>query len=145
MDRRLRRGEGYAILAVLVVMALILFWPTHVDAPIDGTLFQVLAWLHAHGVPGWFDYDFVEFAANILLFVPLGALVASLTMHPLWWTSGVAGLTFSLIVEFTQEVFLPGRTGSADDLIANTTGALLGGSMIALLRSRKPQKGQPRM
>jgi glycopeptide antibiotics resistance protein len=136
MDRRLRRGEGFTILAVLVAMGLILFWPTHVDAPLYGPLLASLRWLHDHGIPEWFDYAFVEFTANILLFVPLGALVASLLMRPLWWASAVIGLTFSLVAEFTQEVFLPGRTGSAGDLVANTAGALLGGAVVRLVARR---------
>lgn len=135
MDRRLQRGERYTLLAVLVVMVAILFWPTPVDAPVYGMLNRVLTGLHAHGIPGWFDYGFVEFTANILLFVPLGALVASVMMRPLWWVSAVAGLSFSLIVEFTQAVFLPARFGSAGDLIANTTGALIGGAAVAVVRA----------
>ncbi|KQO62319.1 VanZ family protein [Curtobacterium sp. Leaf261] len=140
MERRLRRGEWVGLIAMAVAGGLILFWPTPVDASVDPVLERVLAALHRHGVPGWFDYDVVEFSANVLLFVPLGAFVTSVLGRPLWWAGGVVGLAASLLVEFTQAVWLTGRTASAADVLANTLGALLGGALVTVaLRRRRPR------
>ncbi|WP_157887565.1 VanZ family protein [Frondihabitans sp. PAMC 28766] len=139
MTRRLRRGEWIAFVVVLAAVLTIVLWPTHVDAPVDGALSHVLAALHRHGVPGWVDYDFVQSAANVVMFLPVGALLASLFVPQLWWASGVLGLTLSLCIEFTQYTFLPGRTASAGDLMTNTGGALVGGALVAIVRwSRAP-------
>lgn len=80
---------------------------------------------------------FQQFAMNVLLFVPLGALAVVL------WKRGVtfavlAGFAASLLVEITQ---LTANFGTApfvyrifdvDDLMANTAGAALGWSGAAL-------------
>ena len=81
----------------------------------------------------WFQRDL---AINLLGFLPLGLIVA-------WQRgrSGVllglgAGLALSLVVELGQ-VFIPGRSSSAIDLVANTLGAGLGAGLA--LPSRIPE------
>lgn len=144
MHRSPRRREAYALLVVIVFMLAILLWPSPVDAPISGALSSALASLHHHGAPGWVDYNLVESVANVLLFVPLGAFVASLMTMALWWASGVFGLALSLIVEFAQAELLTARFASAGDLITNTIGALVGGGVLALLRHRRVRSDQAR-
>ncbi|RKR74584.1 VanZ family protein [Frondihabitans australicus] len=134
MERRLRRAEWLGLAIVFAVILLIVLWPTPVDRPYDSALRHTLVHLHADGFPRWIDYDFVETSANVIMFAPLGALIASVAMPRLWWSSGVLGLTLSLAVEFTQAEFLPQRFASASDLAANTSGALLGGAVFALVR-----------
>lgn len=131
MGRRLRRAEWIALAAVLAVILTIVLWPTPVDRPYDGGLHGTLADLYRHGLPRFVDYTFVETAANVVMFLPLGALIASVALPRLWWVSGVLGLALSLSVEFTQAEFLPQRLASASDLMANTSGALLGGAIVA--------------
>lgn len=135
MGRRLRRGEWVVLLALLLAVLTVTFWPTPVDGPFDRSLQALLLAWHAHGVPGWFDYDFVQNAANVVLFAPLGALIASVALPRLWWSAGVLGLALSLTVEFVQAEFLPARFASAGDLAANTAGALLGGAIVAVARA----------
>lgn len=147
MERRLRRGEGYAILAVFAVMLAILLWPSPIDAPIDGALRKVLHWIHVHGAPDWFDYDFVQFAANVLLFVPLGALISSMVTRTLWWVSGLFGLALSLLVEFIQATLISDRFATVGDVLANTSGAVLGGALVLFLgyhKSTNTTKGPKR-
>jgi VanZ family protein len=135
MGRRLRKAEWIAVFVVLAVILAIVLWPTPVDRPYDSGLARILFALHRAGVPRWVDYDFVEVSANIIMFVPLGALIASVSMRPLWWVSGVLGLALSLCIEFAQTEFLPQRFGSVGDLVSNTVGALLGGAIVFAIRA----------
>lgn len=141
MHRRLHGAERIALAVVLIVILAITFWPTRVDAPFDRGLERVLAAGHGIGLPGFVDYDFLQNAANVVLFVPLGALVASVLMPTLWWCAGVLGLSLSLVVEGSQAVFLPDRVASAGDLAANTGGALLGAAVVAAVRAVRSRRG----
>lgn len=134
MHRRLHRAERLALVVILGAILTITFWPTRVDAPIDAGLESALAGWHASGLPGFVDYGFVQTSANVLLFAPFGALVASVLLARLWWSAGVLGLALSLVVEGSQALFLPDRVASAGDLAANTAGALLGAAVVALVR-----------
>lgn len=78
---------------------------------------------------------------NIMLFVPLGALFRHLTNHSIATTTAV-GAALSLLVELTQQTGVWSlfpcayRIFDVDDLITNTTGALIGAAVVApLLRS----------
>jgi VanZ family protein len=51
-------------------------------------------------------------------------------------TAGIAGAVFSLSME-TVQYFLPYRYSSVIDVAANTLGAVLGGSVEALMRRRQ--------
>lgn len=134
MERRLHRAEWVAIVVVLAVILTITLWPTPVDRPFDHELNAILTQLHRVGVPAWFDYNFVQTASNVVMFLPLGALIASVVWANFWWFSGVLGLTLSLSIELTQDLLLPHRFASAGDVIANTSGALLGGLVFAVGR-----------
>lgn len=142
MDRRLRLAEWIAVAVVLVVILGITFWPTRVDAGADGWLKLLFRRWHAEGVPGWVDYRLLEGTANAVMFLPFGALVASVAMRPLWWASGVLGLTLSLVVESSQALFLPARDASPVDLATNTSGALIGGVVVWLLRTARARRGR---
>jgi hypothetical protein len=76
-----------------------------------------------------------QFACNIALFVPLGALARRGLPGAV-----LAGSTASVFVELTQLTGIwfvfpcPYRVFDVDDVIANTVGALLGGLLAPLLR-----------
>lgn len=77
-------------------------------------------------------YAVLESAANVALFAPLGALVAT----PLLRTRGVAivaaasvGASTSLAIEFAQR-YIDGRYSTMADVAANSAGAILGGTII---------------
>ena len=66
----------------------------------------------------------VDSVLNLLLFVPLGAALASLGVRP---RSAVAGMAlFSACIEATQFVALSGRDATLGDIIMNTVGGALG-------------------
>jgi glycopeptide antibiotics resistance protein len=122
-----RRVLLLLLLAYLVALALIAYWPTPVDRGFDGTLFGVLSRLRAAGF-GWITYDLVESAANVLLFVPLGLLLGLLVGRGVGRRLAVflACLGASLAIELGQALLLPARYASAADVLANGTGAVIG-------------------
>lgn len=134
VTRRTRVAVAIAVAICVVLITVITFWPTPVDRPAHREISDALSQLHRIGVPRQLTYSFVEFGANVALFLPLGALIAALSMPRLWWLSGVFGLGLSLCVEFGQYLFLPQRFASPYDLASNTAGAFLGGAIVGLAR-----------
>lgn len=73
-----------------------------------------------------------DLARNVVLFLPLGAGLALLRAGV--WHALLIGLALTSFVEGVQLLVLVGRDASAGDLLANTTGAMLG---FGLTRSRR--------
>jgi glycopeptide antibiotics resistance protein len=98
---------------------------------------RALAALHRRGAPLWFDYSFVEFTANIVMFVPLGLFFFILAPRGWRWLGPLVGLGLSAVIEFTQLVILPQRVATPYDVVANGFGAFVG-TVVAwvLLRGR---------
>jgi glycopeptide antibiotics resistance protein len=91
---------------------------------------------------------FIDLLGNSAVFVPLGAALAAATLPQKsnrsrrrrldwrWWACIAAiGFLFSLGIEIAQ-LFIPTRATDVDDLILNTTGALLGAVVFSLLITR---------
>jgi glycopeptide antibiotics resistance protein len=115
------------LLAVYIfAVALIVLWPTPVDAVAIGLTRHVLSALHRAGAPDWFDYNLIESAANVVMFVPLGFLTALLLPSGWRWLTPAGALLFSAAIEWCQQSFLPGRFASLQDVWVNTLGAALG-------------------
>jgi hypothetical protein len=142
-----RAAAGWFAAVYLVVLALIAYWPTPVDRGARGTIADTLAWLHAHGVPGWLDYRLIEFSANVALFVPVGLFTVMLLGRSRWWLAVLAGLTVSTVIELGQLVLLPHRFATVVDVAANTVGATLGAALsVALLHAltaRAAERARP--
>lgn len=85
---------------------------------------------------GWGEYIAGGILGNVLLFVPVGMIIANLikSKRP-YLVSGMIGFALSLAIEITQ---LTTACGSfeADDILNNTWGAVIGCS-IALVLIRK--------
>lgn len=110
----------------LVVVLLVTLWPTTVDSGMAPYIDRLLAKLWSKGIPTFVDYGFIEFSANIVFFVPVGFLLGLLFSYRFWWLAIVGGGLLSVAVETAQGLFLPGRVSSAADVVANTTGAIVG-------------------
>jgi glycopeptide antibiotics resistance protein len=114
-----------------------------VDEPVQGELSAVLELLHNHGIPDWFNYAFVEAAANVLLFVPVGIAATSAFPDKRWWRIAALGLVVSGCMELGQLLFLSSRVASPLDLVTNTAGCVLGIALAqALLRVPKKRQTQ---
>jgi len=116
---------------MLVPLALIAFWPSPVDQPVQGQLADVLKFLHAHGIPAWFNYHFVEASANVALFIPLGAVAGLAYPKRPWWQLGILGFMVSGCIELGQLLFLHNRFASLLDIVTNTGGAVIGALLAA--------------
>ena len=75
--------------------------------------------------------------ANIGIFFPVGFFPALLWRGWGWWKALLLGLLTSCIIESIQ--FFIGRSTDIDDVILNTTGAVLGFGLYALLRALFPR------
>ena len=70
-------------------------------------------------------YMNVEFAANVVMFVPVGVFFVVLFGRRLWWLSLVICLGMTGFIESIQHV-IPGRVSDVRDLISNSLGGLIG-------------------
>lgn len=116
--------------AYAVALALIAFWPVPVDSGARPFLRAITAALP------WLTYDVIEFSANVLLFVPLGALLALVIPRRRMLVLPVALLS-TIIIETGQALLLAARTPSLRDIIANFSGAALGLLVVWLLERRR--------
>jgi len=123
-----RRYVATTVAAVyLAALGAILLWPDHPDRD-AGAAYAVLYRLFPVATPVTMD-----FGLNIILFVPFGIVLGVLLKGHPWRLIGVAAVV-PLAIEVVQGVFLPGRTSSALDVVANTLGGLIGALSIALSR-----------
>ena len=136
MASRFRRRLVTALLVVYAAFVLVITLTPQMPGAglVDRLVSRVLRSLHARGLFPGADYLTVEFIGNILMFVPLGVLVALLVPRRAWWTLLLAGTAFSGFIELFQAVFLPDRYPEWRDLVSNSTGFLIGAAMAVALR-----------
>lgn len=118
----------------LVALALIAFWPTPVDAGMRGDLNRTTAWFARHDLSA-VDYSLIESGANVVLFIPLGLLLALHLRPGRAWIAVAVGALTSCVIELGQLLFLAARYATLEDVAANTTGAALGALIGSLLRA----------
>lgn len=111
------------------------------------TPFAFVADIAADGRSPLANRAFLQAAFNIVLFLPLGFFLRTLTRRGVV-TATLIGLAVSLAIEFTQRTGIWGlyhcayRTFDVDDLILNTAGALAG-SLLALPTLHLLQRRRP--
>ncbi|HEV7949290.1 MAG TPA: VanZ family protein [Glaciihabitans sp.] len=124
----------------LTIVLFATMWPTPLDRGYSESINRVLEVLHRNGVPEWFGYDKLEFSANIVMFLPIGFLVALLLPSQVWWLALLICPILSGGIELIQANFLSARFATITDVIANsigaTIGALLAGTLLAIVHSR---------
>lgn len=130
-----------ATLAWLGVIALITLTPNPRPPGESSDLVRaIIAFLGSTPLTAWFDYDVAEFTANVLMFVPLGALLAAQLPPRRRLLAAPLGLGVSLLVEGIQLLWLPSRVADVRDLVSNGLGSLLGALLtLALLRLPTPR------
>lgn len=114
--------------------------PAPIDQGYESAIARVLGVLHRNGVPEWFDYRWVEFSANILMFVPLGFFVSLVMPTRFLWVSLPVVPGFSVLLETLQFLALPARFATVNDVLANTLGGWIGvaaaAGMVAAIHFR---------
>lgn len=132
---RLRPSLAAIGLVVCVItIGLATMWPTPLDRGFESSITRVLEILHRNGIPTWFGYSKLEFSANIAMFIPLGFLVALLLSDKSWWLTLVICPALSIAIELTQLTLLAARFATVADVVANSTGALIGVVFALTLR-----------
>ncbi len=83
------------------------------------------------------DYEFMDFAINALVFLPLGMLFSLLFTKPSWWKVLLAVTATSLGIELTQLVtqsyFGGGHIADSSDLVSNVVGGVAGYLLLVIL------------
>ncbi|QWL30458.1 VanZ family protein [Rathayibacter toxicus] len=122
----------------LGVIALLTLTPSpYPPGPPSDFVLKVIAFVASTSLTTWFTFDVAEFVANVLLFVPLGALLAAQLPPRRRLLAALVGLGVSAVVETSQLLWLPNRVADIRDLISNGLGALLGALLtVALLQLR---------
>ena len=126
-------GRASATHPYAVALTAIALWPVPVDSGVRGILEVISA-----AIP-WLGYDVIEFSANVLLFVPLGILLAIVMPKRRWLVIAIA-LAVSALIEWLQALFLHERTSSTRDVVANVAGAVLGLAVV-LVMEKTPREG----
>ncbi len=141
----LRRRVAAGLLAVYSVALLVVVlepFPSLANGSI-GLTYRVV---HALGAPGWVGPNDVEFALNIVLFVPVPLLGSFLFPRLAWeaWVGVV--LLASGAIEYVQLLVLPGRSPALHDIVANTLGGVIGALLGRWARSKlvEEARGEPK-
>ncbi|MDZ5145820.1 VanZ family protein [Microbacterium testaceum] len=124
---RRRRVATAVAAAYLAALGIIVLWPDHLDRN-TGAAYAVLYDLLPAVTPRTMD-----FGLNIVLFIPFGIVLGALLHGHPWRVVGIAWLV-PLLVEIVQGLFLPGRTSSAADVVANAVGGLVGAFAMTATR-----------
>ncbi len=122
---------AYALAAAVVLLS-----PISPSAVIDA----LMAWIHENPALLFVRQGWVEFGANIVLFIPVGLLVALLFRR--LWVGIACAVAISVMVELVQ-ILLPARMATPRDVLANGLGALIGG-LIAFGIERAVRRRQAR-
>lgn len=130
----IRRVAAVLLVTYIGAAAAIVLWPTPVDGGLKSQLKGAILQLQDAGAPHFVNYGFIESAANVVFFVPLGVLVTVMLARSKWWVAPLVGSTLSTAAEVAQLLFLPHRFATLADVAANTSGAIIG--TVAVLAAR---------
>lgn len=141
--RKLQISKSYPILMMLFACYLIGVY--HFTGA--GTIYEAISFQleiredSINLIPFSNEIDIVAYLLNIVLLIPLGIFVPVLWEKASRW-SAVAGIgfLFSVFIEITQ--LINNRQTDIDDVILNTSGAVIGFMMYKLCRQPLKQKIQ---
>lgn len=126
------------VLAILTaIYAWAVGWLTLRAAPygsdIASALDKLLGWFAQREATAWITFDRVEFGSNIAMFIPLGVIAVLWFGVRGWWLAPILGALASVGIEVAQSVLLDSRVSDVRDVVANTTGAVIGMCLMLLL------------
>ncbi len=118
-------------------VAMVGMWPHKVDDNIDIADLGPLRWTtETFGLTTVQGLELVQVAANVLLFVPFGALVLLIWTRASIIHATIAGAATSALIELLQLLVRPERVAEVHDVIANTMGAAVGAGVVWVVRRR---------
>ena len=142
------RARGWAAIVLVVysaVAALILLAPRPIDRGVTPWIRGTLDAMQRRGMPGWVDYDLVELASHVVLFVPFGILAVIVLGRRLAWLAVILGVGAGALIEVGPS-FSSDHVASMLDLVLNVVGAIAGvaiGTAILLgLRGGRREPGR---
>lgn len=135
----LRRHPALSLALGLYLVALA--WITLTPSPsTDGAfalLDRLLVLVHRVDALAWVRVDQLEFAANIVLFLPMGLLLTILLGRRGWWAALAVGVIASCWIELAQDVWLPSRVADPRDLVSNSIGTAIGVLLVVAATWRR--------
>lgn len=112
------------------------FWRTPVDQNVAVTQLKPVVWMaDLFGLTVPQSYSAVESAANVVLFMPLGALVLLWRRDWTWMHATLVALGTTVAIEVLQQLLRPERFASVRDVVANTLGGAIGSLLVVGWRS----------
>lgn len=128
---RTRRAVTALSVVYLLAVARMTLMPDLADEDTMGLVRTVVAWLSGQSLP--ITYDGTEAVANVIMFVPFGVLGCLLVPRHRWWALVAAACATSAGIETAQRLFLPSRVPTLQDVVMNSTGAVLGVTAVTFL------------
>jgi glycopeptide antibiotics resistance protein len=127
------RRRGLLILSGVYVLVLsaIGLWKSPVDQNVNVVRLRPVVWmadLLDLTVPQ--SYTAVEAGANVVLFIPLGALVLLWRREWTWLHATLVAFATTALIETGQQVLRPERFASMSDIVANTLGGAVGALLV---------------
>ena len=101
----------------------------------------VLEFFDRYEATAWITFSMLERSANVVLFVPLGVLLAATLGRRRWISVVGSGILYSVIIESCQAIFVPGRVADPIDVVMNGLGTAIGASLHSVIVGRyQPRK-----
>lgn len=135
---RPRQGAVVARVALagyLLFVGFTVWLPATVSSKVTGLVGTMALWVAEAGIASYTRAAFVlEILANVALFVPVGFLLPFVWSRLRLWQVVLIGGLMSVLIESVQGL-MPSRFPTVSDVIANTTGTLIG-ALLALVLVR---------
>jgi glycopeptide antibiotics resistance protein len=111
-----------------------------IDSPSQfGILWALAEFFDSHAATDWITFARLEFAANVLMFVPVGLFFVLLLGRSLWWLAIAMGIAMTVAIEYAQH-FIANRVSDPRDLVANAIGAIVGTLVALALTAAKARR-----
>ncbi|WP_438354498.1 VanZ family protein [Microbacterium sp. CJ88] len=127
-----RRWVVWALGVYAAVVVVVLLLPVGYSAIVN----RLTDWVQGATGVTTFGSGWIEFSANVLMFVPLGFLLTLLFRHP--WYGTLLAVALSAGAEIAQ-IVIPARQATLRDVLANSLGAAIGAliAWVVVLASRR--------